>query len=125
MTTAETIMLLVRWWIIIGALVATAFLFVGIDRIDEDARGAYIFRPLLVPAILLIWPLVLWRWLILERGAENWARRYAPPRASHLIVALAMAAAIAIALWLGLTSRQSWPADIAPEQLTSPEGASE
>ena len=50
-----------------GAAVAAAFLFVGIDRVDPAARGAYAFRPLLVPGLILLWPAVAWRWWALER----------------------------------------------------------
>ena len=39
----------------------------GIDRIDPAARGSYTFRPLLVPGIMLLWPLVLRRWQTLEK----------------------------------------------------------
>ena len=46
-------------WLYVGAGVAVVFLLFGIDRVSEDARGAYLFRPLLVPGILLLWPLVL------------------------------------------------------------------
>lgn len=49
-------------WLVAGAVVAGAFLLAGIDRIDPAARRAYAFRPLLIPAILLLWPLVLLRW---------------------------------------------------------------
>ncbi len=48
-----------------GALVSALFLLFGIDRIDPAARGAYAFRPLLVPGLVLLWPLVMWRWLAL------------------------------------------------------------
>lgn len=51
----------------LGAAVALAFLTVGIERIDPAARGAYAFRPLLVPGLVLLWPLVLWRWRRLKR----------------------------------------------------------
>ena len=46
----------------IGCLVAAAFLIFGLDRIDPTARGAYAFRPLLIPGSILLWPVVLWRW---------------------------------------------------------------
>jgi hypothetical protein len=45
-----------------GGAVAVAFLSVGLDRIDPAARGAYTFRPLLVPGVVLLWPLVLVLW---------------------------------------------------------------
>ena len=51
----------------LGAAVALAFLTVGIERVDPAARGAHAFRPLLVPGLVLLWPLVLWRWRRLER----------------------------------------------------------
>ena len=107
-----------RIWLMIGGVVAVAFLFIGIDRIDEDAQEAYVFRPLLIPGVLLIWPLVLWRWLRLETNSDVWAKRYRPPRAVHLPVALVMSAAMAFAVISGLAVRQEWPADIAPQQLS-------
>ncbi len=46
----------------VGGLVALAFLTLGIDQIMAAARGAYAFRPLLVPGLVLLWPIVVWRW---------------------------------------------------------------
>ncbi len=46
-----------------GILVGLAFLVFGLDRLDSAAGGAYAFRPLLLPGLALLWPLVLWRWL--------------------------------------------------------------
>jgi hypothetical protein len=51
----------------IGAVLALAFLLWGIDRIDPAADSAYAFRPLLIPGVVLLWPLVATRWLALER----------------------------------------------------------
>ncbi len=45
-----------------GLGVALAFLLVGLDRIDPVARGAYGFRPLLLPGLVLLWPWVVVRW---------------------------------------------------------------
>jgi hypothetical protein len=45
-----------------GGAVAVAFLAFGLDRIDPSARGAYTVRPLLVPGLMLLWPLVLAIW---------------------------------------------------------------
>ncbi len=55
-------------WALAGALTAGAFLLCGIDRIEPSARRAYAFRPLLIPGMILLWPLVLFRWAALERG---------------------------------------------------------
>ncbi len=122
MTFAETLVWIAQLWLTAGAVVAALFLLIGMDRIDEDARGAYVFRPLLVPAVLLIWPLVLWRWAVLETGRDNWAARHRPPRRQHLVFALGMAALIAFSLIAGLSVRQTWPAHIAPERLGQTDG---
>ncbi len=118
MDQAELILLMVKVWGAIGALVALAFLTLGIDRLDEDARHAYVFRPLLVPGVLLIWPLVLWRWYILADGKDEWSHRYRPRRATHRWYAFIMPIAIVAIIVIGLSVRQTWPTDIAPVQLS-------
>lgn len=120
MDQAELILLLVKLWGGVGALVALAFLSFGMDRLDEDARGAYVFRPLIVPGVLLIWPLVLWRWYILADGKDVWAKRYQPKRNSHTLIALIMPVLIVGIIAVGLSVRQTWRVDVAPVQLTEP-----
>lgn len=120
MNTAEFLLMVVKLWGAIGALVALAFLTFGIDRLDEDADGAYVFRPLLVPGILLIWPLVLWRWYVLASDKDVWARRYKPRRHNHRWFAYTMPVAIVVIIAAGWSVRQTWPGDIAPEQLAAP-----
>ncbi|MEH6633556.1 MAG: hypothetical protein V7776_22295 [Halopseudomonas aestusnigri] len=105
-------------WLMIGGGVAAVFLIVGIDRIDEDAQDSYIFRPLLVPGILLIWPLVLWRWYILEMGHDKWTARYAPPRKYHLIISIFLVITVCVIIYMGLSNRQTWPQNTAPVQLS-------
>jgi len=50
-----------------GVVLALVFLLWGIDRVDPSARGAYAFRPQLIPGLVLLWPLVAARWLALGR----------------------------------------------------------
>ncbi|MEP3784570.1 hypothetical protein [Ascidiaceihabitans sp.] len=119
METAELIVALARIWGWVGAAVALAFLTIGIDRIDEDAQGAYVFRPLLIPGILLLWPLVLWRWWQIETSASGWAARYRPVRRAHGVAAITMCAGLALILVFGLNARQSWPVDTPPVQLST------
>ena len=118
MNIATTILDGLMLWGIVGALVAALFLSIGIDQIDEDARGAYWFRPLLVPGILLLWPLVLWRWWVIESGRDRWQKRHAPPRRAHAPAWLLLAVLIPLILAAALLLRQPWPAHIAPQQLS-------
>lgn len=69
MTTAQGIVLALQVWGGVGGVVAVAFLAVGLDRVDPAARHAASFRPLLLPGLVLLWPVVLWRWRVLARGA--------------------------------------------------------
>lgn len=125
MNAAETIFMLARFWLIAGGLVAAVFLIIGIDRVDEDARGAYVFRPLLIPAVLLIWPLILWRWYVLETGRINPLDRFHPVRRAHDVVAVVLAIAVVGIVALGLSLRQQWPADAKPVKLSAEQEVSQ
>jgi len=83
MTAAATIVWIATLWIYAGSAVAVVFLLIGIDRIDADASGSYTFRPLLVPGIILLWPLVLFRWLQLESGVDPNRSRDRAIRSAH------------------------------------------
>ena len=120
MDQATFIVMFVEAWLILGALVAVAFLGWGIDRLDEDARGAYAFRPLLIPAVLMIWPLVLWRWWVLAEGQDRVQDRYRPNRRLHGIVALALPVVLAAIVLTGFAVRQEVPAASPPERLSAP-----
>jgi len=119
MSTAAAILYLAGVWMAIGALISTVFLTIGIDRIDEDAQGAYVFRVLLVPALLMIWPAVLWRWYILESGRDQWSKRHKPPRDAHFWVAILFVVSIPCIILLGLSQRQTWQSDFTPQQLSA------
>ena len=47
-----------------GIVAAVGFLLTGLDRIEPSARGSQAFRLLLLPGLVLLWPLVLWRWRV-------------------------------------------------------------
>ena len=102
-----------------GALVALAFLAFGLARVDPGARGAYGFRPLLLPGLLLLWPLVLWRWWRLARGAlpAGPGRRYA---ATHRVVWTVLAVLLPLLLVSALALRQGGPMEAAPVRLSAP-----
>lgn len=118
MDQAQAIFFAFQIWCSIGAIIALVFLTIGIDRIDEDAQGAYVFRLLLIPAILLIWPLVLWRWFILETNSDKWQNRHQPPRHAHFWVAIIFAVTIPAIIIIGLSVRQTWPTNFEPQKLS-------
>lgn len=108
---------------LVGLLVAAVFLLWGIARIDGNAKGAWAFRPLLLPGVVLIWPLVLWRWLSLSRGWDE-ARRHRPPRAAQNWMALALALAIPAIVVVTLVARQNGPLERPAVLLSEPTGES-
>ncbi len=71
MTAASLLVMAAQIYGMVGIAVAAVFLVIGIDRVDPAARGSLIFRPLLVPGLVLLWPLVLWRWTVLERTGSG------------------------------------------------------
>jgi hypothetical protein len=71
MQVAEAVVFLIEAYAAVGALVAAIFLLWGIDRVEVGARGSYAFRVLLVPGVIGLWPLVLWRWRALERAGAG------------------------------------------------------
>lgn len=117
MTGAALVILIVKIWFSIGVAVAAAFVTFGMNQIDEDAQGAVAFRPLIVPGIILIWPLVLWRWWVLATETDNWHLRHMPPRRSHAVVAAVMLVLLVLTFTLSMALRQTWPADTAPLQI--------
>lgn len=52
----------------IGAVLAAMFLLYGVDRVEKAATGSYLFRVLVLPGVVGLWPLVLVRWIALERA---------------------------------------------------------
>lgn len=68
MSTAGVLVAVVGAYGAVGLVIGVAFLLFAIDRMDPAAVGAYAFRPLLLPGLVLLWPLVLRRWLAFERS---------------------------------------------------------
>ena len=66
MYVASVLILIFQAYVGIGVIVALLFLLWGIDRIDDAAHHSYLFRLLLIPGVVGIWPLVLHRWRQLE-----------------------------------------------------------
>jgi hypothetical protein len=94
------------WYLYAGGVVAIVFLTFGLNQMDENARGAWIFRPLLIPGVLLIWPLVLWRWFVLKQG-ETLLDRHRMPRIKQERITLVFSILIPIIIIVALYSRQN------------------
>ncbi len=112
-------------WVGIGLALAAVFLGWGIDRVESNARGAYAFRPLLVPGIVLLWPLVLWRWIELERGRDQPLERHRPPRGAHAAIWRWLAPAIPAILLAGLLVRTDGPLEAPAVMIAPPTSADE
>ncbi|MEO0957823.1 MAG: hypothetical protein AAFY66_05055 [Pseudomonadota bacterium] len=118
--TAATLITLAEGYVLIGAITAAAFLLLGLDRIEPNARGAYAFRALILPGLILVWPLVLWRWYVALRGEVEIARYRPPLRVQdRMAVALAIAAPLLLVTALGLAPE--WPEDATPVLLEAPQ----
>lgn len=62
----------------LGLLFAAAFVWVGVERVDTQARGTGIgFRLLILPGMAAFWPLLLRRWVrgVAEPPLEHNAHR--------------------------------------------------
>jgi len=85
----------------IGAVLGVLFLVFLLGRVDRSATGSWAFRPLLLPGLILLWPLVAWRlWRPADHGDPG--RQHRPPRRLQgwlgvvLIVSVPVILAIAI-----------------------------
>lgn len=109
METATTVLMLVQLWAWAGLAVAAVFLTIGIDRVEPNSRTSFVFRPLLIPGVVILWPLVLWRWFVLETGRDRPAARHEPPRVWHRRFWIVFAVVIPMILVTGLIVRQDGP----------------
>jgi hypothetical protein len=76
-------------WCAIGGAVALAFLLFGLERARPEARESLAFRPLIVPGLVLLWPLVIWRWAVPAGDAPpNGLRRLHAQRAVGRVLAV-------------------------------------
>ena len=117
MTIPETFVFLIQVWLGLGALVAGAFLFIGIGQVDEDAQDVFAFRPLLIPGILVIWPLVIWRWWMISTGKDINRHHKAAPRDTHGTVAILLAIILIATLFISFSIHQEQPVNVSPIKL--------
>lgn len=125
METAALLLWLVELWAWAGLGLAAAFLTVGLDRVEPNARGSYVFRPLLLPAAVILWPLVAWRWWALETGRDRPLARHRPPRVWHRRIWIVFAVLVPAILVAGLVARQTGPYERPAVLLAAPGTAPE
>jgi hypothetical protein len=111
---AAAIILAVQVYGAIGALVAAWFLLWRIEQLDPMAHHAYAFRPLLVPGILLLWPLVFWR------AANAPALPHREFRTPHRRIWIGLAILLPLLVLGSLALRQNGPTEARPERLAAP-----
>lgn len=104
MTIAAAVIVIIKAYLLTGMAVAVPFLIFGIGRLDPSARGAYAFRALVLPGIVLLWPLVVLRW----SGA--WTQHpdgdLAAQRIAHRRIWVGLAFVLAAGLVLAWSLRQ-------------------
>jgi hypothetical protein len=60
----EGALLTIAIYVAIGSILAVPFVIFGIGRVDRSAKGApAMFRVLVLPGVVALWPLILRRWL--------------------------------------------------------------
>lgn len=109
-----TLLMVCSLYLYAGAAVAVVFLLFGVGKLDENAQDAWVFRPLLIPGVLLIWPLVIWRWAVLRRGEQK-LDRHRMPRIRQERAQLAFVIVIPLIIMTALFVRQD------PDMLPAPE----
>ncbi|MDD7910123.1 MULTISPECIES: hypothetical protein [Pseudovibrio] len=71
MAVAEMLLEILIYYALLGFMVAIVFLIFGIGKVERAAKGAYFFRPQLIPGIMLLWPVVIYRWRKLAQSPEQ------------------------------------------------------
>ncbi len=56
-------------YLALGVVFALLFLLRGVERLDPAVRGSSVgFRLVVLPGVVTLWPLLLWRWARGRRG---------------------------------------------------------
>lgn len=66
---ATTLLLLPAVYAAMGVVFAVAFMLWGVVRIDSAAKGGSLgFRLMILSGVILLWPVLLMRWLRVVKG---------------------------------------------------------
>ncbi len=104
---------------VVGLLLAVALHFKGLGRIDEDiADAGVVFRLLITPGMVALWPLLVTRWLSAGRSGSqlddaDTPRSSAALRQAHRKLAATTTVVISVLVAIGLLARPGAPPMIA------------
>lgn len=60
------------FYFVFGLAFSFAFAFMGVQKIDEQAKKAsLVFRLLITPGVTVIWPYFMYRWLLKKAPPEE------------------------------------------------------
>ena len=110
-----TLVLAGMYYLYAGSAVVVVFLLFGLGRLDDNAQGAWVFRPLLIPGVL-----VIWRWIVLFRG-EDKLDRHRMPRIRQERAQVAFALVIPLILLIAFAVRQDATTLSPPVLLEAPQ----
>lgn len=117
---ASALVAMAMAYVAVGGGVALAYLLFGLDRTDPAARGAYGFRALIGPGLALLWPLVIFRWLIAPAVPD--ARAPLRQSGAHRAAWFCLAALVPAILLAGFLQRRVAIPAPAAQRLAAPEG---
>ena len=106
---AESIVAVAAAYVATGAVVALAFLVLAIENFAPAAKGSYLVRAVIAPGLVLLWPLVVARWigLVGDRMRPPSPRSFSFHLTAWLCIAILAPAILAVAY---MQSRVSLPA---------------
>lgn len=65
---SDLLLSLLSVYVLLGVLLGVAFISIGLGQVDHSIRGFnLLFRLLVLPGAILLWPLVSWRWWQLRK----------------------------------------------------------
>ena len=67
MMFVQIILILILIYLLLGVLFAIPFLLKGLAKVDDGAHGGTIgFKIIIIPGVIVLWPLLLKKWM------KNW-----------------------------------------------------
>ena len=109
----DLLLLILAIYLLLGALFALPFVFVGVNQIDSSASDSSLtFRLVIMPGVIALWPLMLLKWLgarkQLDVPADQSMRGL---RAWHLALMLVLGFFALAAVYIAISERHELPSN--------------